>query len=349
MSDDGKTVVLEHDAVPGAIGYRLAPVVRSGAVVAGKWAHTWDGSATRHRFASGFPPYTVEALSAGDTGVYPPPQPPPPAGDPIFDGRATRLTLLTGSTVLGNNNADQQPEVWGKVGDGDRSSGLYFMRDDISLASDPRYGQVYLVRTNGSSQNPYWTDTDVCSAELTHDYTLTLGQEMWGTGATRLDPANTLTAWQTLQQVAYPTLSSPPFGLYMHPDGFGVERHYGEIPAVTQQAAGYDAKTLHPWADIRGKWIEYVCGVKMTVDASGSVRVWTRVRENGETGFTLRYQASGVTFQWVKGQPAKLTVMDKMGHYWGGSGAKATWPTNRVWHRGWMRHKSQADAFAAMG
>ena len=271
----------------------------------------------------------------------------PASAPPIFDGRASRLTALTGSTILGTNNAYQAPEVWGHIGDGDVSEGLYFMRDDISLVPDSRFGQVYLVRTNGSSQNPYWTDSTVCSAEMTHDYQLVLGEEMWCSGATRLDPANTLTPWQTLQQVAYPTLSSPPFGIYMHADGFGIERHYGAIPAQGQQAAGYDNRTLHPWATIAGKWIEYVCAVKMTVDSSGSIRVWTRVKDNGETDFTLRYTATGVTYQWINGQAPKLSVMDKLGHYWGGSGPKSTWPTNRVWHRGWMRHQSQADAFAS--
>lgn len=68
-------LILEHDPVPDAIGFRLSPVVKNGAVQPGRWAHTWDGSVTRHTFASGFPPYTVEALLAGDRGVWPPPAP----------------------------------------------------------------------------------------------------------------------------------------------------------------------------------------------------------------------------------------------------------------------------------
>lgn len=63
----------EHDPVPGAIGFRIQPVVKGGVVQPGKWAHTWDGTATRHRFAAGFPPYRVQSLMLGPEGMYPPP------------------------------------------------------------------------------------------------------------------------------------------------------------------------------------------------------------------------------------------------------------------------------------
>lgn len=99
VSDDGKTIVLEHDAVPGAAGFRVAPMVKDGAVLPGKWAHTWDGSATRHKFASGFPPYTVEALMAGDKGVYPVEQPPPPPPGEVAPERARTITGQSGLTA----------------------------------------------------------------------------------------------------------------------------------------------------------------------------------------------------------------------------------------------------------
>jgi len=73
VSDNGVTLVLEHDPTPGAIGYRISPRVINGVRQTGnkQWAHTWDTTQLKHKFASGHPPYVVEALMPGQSGTYP--------------------------------------------------------------------------------------------------------------------------------------------------------------------------------------------------------------------------------------------------------------------------------------
>lgn len=95
VSETATRLVLEHDPVPGAVGFRTAPVVKGGVVQPGKWAHTWDGEATRHTFAPGFPPYTVEALMPGDRGIW------PGAPQPVFGGNLAKpLPLPTGTPKI---------------------------------------------------------------------------------------------------------------------------------------------------------------------------------------------------------------------------------------------------------
>lgn len=65
------SLTLKHELVEAADGYRLSPVVADGVVQPGKYAHTWDGDATQHRFAAGHAPYTVEALAVIARGIYP--------------------------------------------------------------------------------------------------------------------------------------------------------------------------------------------------------------------------------------------------------------------------------------
>jgi hypothetical protein len=78
VSETPTKLVLGHDPVPGAIGFRTSPVVKNGQVQPGKWAHTWDGAATQHAFAPGHEPYRVQAIMPGPEGVYPAAAPPPP-------------------------------------------------------------------------------------------------------------------------------------------------------------------------------------------------------------------------------------------------------------------------------
>jgi len=71
VSETARTITLGHDPVPDAIGFRLSPVVKAGVVQEGKWAHSWDGAATQHKFSPGHEPYRVQALMLGVEGVYP--------------------------------------------------------------------------------------------------------------------------------------------------------------------------------------------------------------------------------------------------------------------------------------
>lgn len=82
VMESASKLVLGHDPVPGAIGFRIGPVVEDGVVKEGQWAHTWDGTQTSHTFAPGHEPYTVEALMAGPKGSYPSVKPPDPDPTP---------------------------------------------------------------------------------------------------------------------------------------------------------------------------------------------------------------------------------------------------------------------------
>jgi hypothetical protein len=69
ISETATTITVGHDPVD-CDGFRLRPVVKNGVVQEGKWAHTWDGTRTEHKFAAGHPPYIVEAFTVSDRGVY---------------------------------------------------------------------------------------------------------------------------------------------------------------------------------------------------------------------------------------------------------------------------------------
>src|SRR5947199_292749 len=56
----------------------------------------------------------------------------------IFDGRATQLASLNCSAA----GCGQTPDIW---------DGLQFCNEDITLASDSRFGQVYHYRLDSSS------------------------------------------------------------------------------------------------------------------------------------------------------------------------------------------------------
>jgi hypothetical protein len=71
ISETATTVTLGHDPVD-CDGFRLQPIVKNGVRQEGKWAHTWDGTRTEHKFAAGHPPYIVEALTVSGRGVYEP-------------------------------------------------------------------------------------------------------------------------------------------------------------------------------------------------------------------------------------------------------------------------------------
>ncbi len=96
VSETPQTLTLGHAPVPGAIGFRLQPFVVQGQIQPGKWSHTWNGAATTHRFAPGFPrdQYRVEALMPGDMFTWPED---PPTGPPFFSGDIGFTTpMLTG-------------------------------------------------------------------------------------------------------------------------------------------------------------------------------------------------------------------------------------------------------------
>jgi hypothetical protein len=67
VSDNGTVMVVAHDPVPGALGFRLSSSASS------HYSHTWDPLRTQHRFKSGCEWVRVEALMQGENARLPNP------------------------------------------------------------------------------------------------------------------------------------------------------------------------------------------------------------------------------------------------------------------------------------
>lgn len=340
VSETASTLTLGWDPVAGAVGYRFSAEKQA------KPSHTWDPSRSSVRFAKGSAWYRVEALAAADTGQYPPV---PSSSPPLFDGRAARMTLLRGSTVTGNSDATQQPQnpqVWGDQGD--PTTGLYFMGDDIRLEDDPVYGKVYRCEIGTGSRNPYWADSKSVSGELRTDRPLTLGQWDWYTDAFKIvSPVRSLN-WHVFQQFGYPTLYSAPLGLDWTGDGnVNVHRHYGKIVGGVSTPTQFAERIpVYRLSEIVDRWVEYVIGVKWTQDATGEVHGLFRCQAIGETSFVEKATRTGtITQQWLDGQSVRSTVADKMGLYFGDG--TEPFPTNTVVHRGFQRFDDKQSAIAS--
>src|SRR5204863_372778 len=131
------------------------------------------------------------------------------------------------------------------------------------------------------------------SGETTKRRAHRLGQWDWYATAIRVEPGFSAPDWGVVHQFNYPTLSSPPAAIGLVDNNgilsFRLDRNAG---LLTDKGNGWYGGTVveGQWlipAPI-GKWAEFVIGIKWTTDATGSIRVYTRVKDNGEAGFTLR-------------------------------------------------------------
>jgi hypothetical protein len=77
IAETASTITLGWTPVPDALGYRFTAEKQA------KPSHTWNASASQVKFSKGSSWYKVEALSAKDTGTYPPPVAPP---GPVYPG-----------------------------------------------------------------------------------------------------------------------------------------------------------------------------------------------------------------------------------------------------------------------
>jgi len=102
----------------------------------------------------------------------------------------------------------------------------------------------------------------------------------------------------------------------------------------------------------KGKWVEFVLGIKWAIDGSGAYRIYTRTPENGETSFTLRDSQTGVnTYQSQLGSDPLNTTDIQM--VYSGTEPINGWPSplwdNVAFHNGLRRYANEADALAAFG
>lgn len=325
----------------------------------------WDSTTV----ANGSHTFKVEAVDANnvvvatsgpvtatvDNTVAPPP--PPPSGTPLFDGRATQMNTLTGSTIkvgdsgwAGSSNSYQDPIMWGDPPFTSRNNGIYCMTDSCTLITDPTYNKVYRFNIGPGDTNPYFDQPTKPNGELSVARPAVMGQTDWYSDAFKIVGPYTLGSFNVIAQYCYPSQASPPLSISFDSTGVGIDRHVGVLKAqgdLTGPDTIITKPRFWPVSTVLDKWVEMVIGVTWHVPDNGEIWVYARVKALGETNFTLVYHdTTRPTWQVIQGQSLHSSCTDKMGLYFG---TFTSPPTNTVLHRGFQRWNNQADAIASMG
>lgn len=351
-------ITVTWPAVPGATKYAVA---RNGKPV----TSTVQPSVHGLQVVNGD---TVTVTPTVPAPIPVPTPPPPPASGLVDDMRASRMTSLTGQmvaipgaidTVVDHNGVplgsgwttrrSQAPVIWDE---------LQFVDDDITLIVDPAHGPMYRYRLTGNSHNPSWSTPTVGSAELVKYRTLSLGQWDWYGLGVLWEPGWdwTLIDWSVVLQCGYPTISTPPLGIYAgYGDNVYVQRWAGPVIAGPAQA---DIWNVRKQSVVAGHLLEMVLGVKWGSNKDGEIHYLDRCKTLGETAFTERVTAAGITtWQWgtaggvsAPQNPVNLRVDDKQSLYRGylPPVTDATVPTNYVRHTGYVRCADKATVLACM-
>jgi hypothetical protein len=245
---------------------------------------------------------------------------------------------------------------------------LCYLNNNIQLAPDARYGKLYAVRVGAGSTNPWYNVGPLAaSAEITKLRPNRLGMWDWYANAVRVEPGFTAPDWATVQQLNYPSLSSPPASLDLHKvNGVLSWTFYRNAGLLTANSGGFYKGTAFEEPALmpveQGKWTEFIIGIKWATDSSGEVRVYTRVPANGETGFTLRLSRSN-TPTWQYGSTPSGNVradgtdvstgtqhrtLDKEGLYFGYYSTPSSFPTNSVSESGMVVASDMATAQSSL-
>jgi hypothetical protein len=247
----------------------------------------------------------------------------------------------------------QSPQLW---------DGLLFLNNDIQLASDSRYGQVFSIRTGSNSHNPYYTPTDGRSSEVSRRRPMVLGSWDWYGNAFKVKSGWTQPSWADLYQFGYPTLSSPPLSINIDRPTDGVPRFqvFQNAGLLTNNGSGFYRGTNMGDTNIVAvpfdSWVEIIVGVKWETNSTGELRVYYRIPSQG-TGWVLAVSKSGVpteqygttpsgsvnaTFTNSSGDP--INVLDHGGLYFGYGSMPSSFPTNYVSQAGLTRSSSLSAA-----
>lgn len=308
----------------------------------------------------------TDAIHALNTPPAPTTPPPSPLSPGLLDDmRAIHMTAMsaTGAVVNPDGTPNGQPDstvVRSQAPAGFWSSLLY-TNNDITLIPDARFGQVYRVRTNGQSRNPYWSSPTTCNADLEKDRTLSVGTWDWYGLAVMWEAGWdwTKTDWQAVAQFGYPTIASPPV---MIGAGYGdqiyVQRYGGQVVnGSIADPNGFELQKLYTQSVTATKWLEFVVGVLWGAHNDGELHVLARCKDLGDTAFTERYAKTGInTWQWGGSLNAPqdangFGVVDKIDSYWGYKAGitDANAPTTYVQHTGHVRAADKASVLAVMG
>lgn len=315
---------------------------------------------------------SVKKYATVNTAVLHAMQSPSPSGA-LDDMRAIHMQALssTGAVVTPDGvpivptppdpvRSQTPPGFWSMLSN---DSSQIYTNDDVSLVPDPRYGQVYSHRTNGQSHNPYWSSPTTVATELTQGRTITVGQFDWYGLSVKWLPGwdfAKVTDWASVFQFAYPTITSPPLGLFAgYGDQIYVQRYAGP---VTKNASGqwvaaeYSLYSLGKQSTYVGHWLEFLVGVKWGSHSDGEIHVQMRCKDLGDTAFREVVTQAGLnTWQWggssnVPQDPNGLAVCDKLDSYWGflPGVTHANCPEVYVKHTGHVRCADKATAVAYM-
>lgn len=143
---DGQGIVLGHDPVPDATGFRLSHSLTT------RRPHTWDGSRVEHKFPKGAEWYRVEALGVLAQGVYPAPdEPEPPSAEPLWNAdlstgsRSQFGDREYGGTFDGTPSLSERVTVATALDGFSPAQGSYLMR--VKTAPGDQYGSSTGWRT----------------------------------------------------------------------------------------------------------------------------------------------------------------------------------------------------------
>lgn len=304
-----------------------------------------------------------------------PPPPPPPQSGALDDMRATHMTAISSHMVAISGtdsvvNPDGTPMGAGWTISRSQSpagfwDSLNYRNDDITLIADARFGQVYRVRTNGQSSSPYWGSPTTCDAELVKYKPVTLGQFDWYALALKWELGwnyVNVTDWHALFQFSYPTISSPPVGLFAgYGDHIFLSRQAGLVTNGTAAEIDYYGLPLYAVGPFRqvsilaGHWYDCIVGVKWGANNDGEIHFLDRVKDFGESTFLEHVAVTGVTtWQWggalnIPQNPVAFQVDDKLDSYWGYKAGltDANITTDYfLQHTGHVRCATKADAMA---
>jgi hypothetical protein len=302
----------------------------------------------RVTFEAGHEPYHVIAYGLIAAGQYPAEQPPPPTTEPLWDGRASRLSSISGwkrlvCPVAGAGGST--PQLW---------EGYTFYDGDISIQSDPRFGKVFRVALNQDSRNPWWNcdgqPASKPSGELTKRRPIVPGQVDWYAMALKFPGPWRAGKWGLVAQLGYPTITSPPLGVAMAnyyvsgaEPSLGIDRLAGTWTGDYAKMLQVH-KPLIPLSQIQGKWVNVVVGVKWEIDHTGWVVFDAKIE--GGLWKTYHEENDTPTYQVEPGKAWK-NPMDKHGAYQDASGFPSTWENVHL-SSGLMRFADEASAKAAL-
>jgi hypothetical protein len=281
----------------------------------------------------------------------------PSSGTVYFDGRAKNMTSLYSyeSTAgdLSTLKQGQSPQLW---------SGLNFLNNDIQLASDSRYGQVYSIRTGYDSHTPYYTPTDGRSSEVSRGRPMVLGSWDWYADAFKVKSGWSQPAWADLFQFGYPTLSSPPLSINIDRPSDGVPRFqiYENAGLLANNGSGFYKGPQFGNTNIVAvpfdTWVEIIVGVKWATSSTGEIHVYYRIPSQSsawqnpinKTGIpTEQYgttPSGSVNSTFTNSSGGAINVLDHGGLYFGYSSMPSSFPTNYVSQSGLTRSSSLATA-----